>query len=403
MVTTRAANQCYDTNLKRPNNQKGSKESLNKQKPVKKPKTESSLRNLQKQVRQDRRWSLKRYEPNRKPSEYYKIGKYILVKYSHYPWWPSRIVRREDIPSDILKRLPKYKGLAVQFLPSRDYAIIPVSNVGCLDLYECLYVLESNRFTSHIRHTIETIEESIRNDCSFSDAEEPDEDEESEDYENEHITSPLEARKDLNDKKKANITHNKEKAKTSTRDSHGRFIRKKSQTIAPTHTLLEKQEIKEELNEGEKEITRSSPKLPMFSLEVQLNQPLSTAELYARAYYARAKTLLYYRYKLQKILLTFNHYPTESEMADVHCILEKIENFSGLNAELIENTKLFELTFLLKKLSDLQLEHRYHFVDRFHALFTHFLKLSNKPISSSLLTNLLNKNKNEVANPSVPS
>ncbi|WBW74267.1 PWWP domain protein, involved in chromatin remodeling [Schizosaccharomyces osmophilus] len=389
MVTTRAANQSRDTKSKRSNKQANSKKVLKTQNPKKKPKTENSLKNLQKQVRQDRRWSLKKYEPNKKPDEYFKEGKYILVKYSHYPWWPSRIVRREEIPSDILKRLPKYKGLAVQFLPSRDYAIIPVSNVGCLDLYECLYVLESNRFTSHIRQTIEAIAESIKKDCSFSDVEETEEDEEeneqSEDHENEQISSASKAGKGSNDKRTPKRSQDKEKGEISARDSHGRFIRQKVQTVSPI--LAPPEEVKEELDEEAEKIIHASPKLPVFSLNLQLNQPLSTAELYAQAHYARAKTLLYYRYKLQKILLTFNHYPTESEMTDVHYILEKLENFSGLNAELIENTKLIEFSSQLKKLSDLQLEHRYHFVDRFHILFTYFLRLSNKPISSSLETN----------------
>ncbi|KAL2316041.1 PWWP domain-containing protein [Schizosaccharomyces pombe] len=400
----------------RTRSQKRKLEEINNQKKVKTKKKAtgqqtSNMKNLRDVKKKGKQLA---YVPRTSPRKSYKNGEYVLAKMSSFPWWPARVASQKSIPTEVRERLKRNfrmdNGIFVQFLPSRDYAIISSSNVLPLTVDESRFILDHDLSTKYIQKTVGLIIASVKRKVSFSDVEE---DEFEPENTRKKLQKPIEKPKKekieatpkidggkrlKNEKSSAEISQTS-KQRPSRRSARVRTATDNAQK-SPSPIPSPKKTAKKRVR-----FAGSLEELPKFSLEYQLAQPISTVDMYAQVHYIRFNTLLYYRYQLQEILLSYNHYPQESDMSHVHQILEMIENFSAINSELLESTKLYSLFTLLVKLSDIPLDEKYDFSSRFSTLLLQFQAfVKPKTMTNNVSTAPIGKNaqvNTEAARPSV--
>lgn len=106
------------------------------------------------------------------------------------------------------------------------------------------------------------------------------------------------------------------------------------------------------------------------STKVEEKPSISEAELKEKT----RKTVLYLRHRLQKGFLTRDSEPKEEEMADMAEHFKSLEEYKGLEPEIIKLTKIHKVLKAIIRLNSIPKDEEYGFKKRSHELLGHWNK-----------------------------
>ncbi|EMR11560.1 hypothetical protein PNEG_00005 [Pneumocystis murina B123] len=307
----------------------------------------------------------------------YNVGDLVLAKISGYPWWPGMVFPEDIAPKDVMDARPVSKkrrnGMDVQhwlvrFFPTPEYIwaskndIRPLTPEMIDDFLSRKTTKKDIRRSYEIAKTCPTVEDLLaQQSLEMKDESEKDEDEDEDEF-NDNL-------------KDGDIDDNAIKGALKRKIESRKAENKKRRHENDRHKV--------KLNNQEKMISdgsqRNLNKILNGKLKSEENSIISSEKSLQVKWEQKKQQVLFFRHKLQRIMLTNGKVPSETDMPIVNEQLEKLETFKGIDAAILRATKIGKVLKRIVQLSDIPSDEKYFIKERSEKLLDLWKNLLEKP------------------------
>ncbi|KTW29427.1 hypothetical protein T552_01379 [Pneumocystis carinii B80] len=311
----------------------------------------------------------------------YNVGDLVLAKISGYPWWPGMVFPEDIAPKEVIDARPVSKkrrnGMDVQywlvrFFPEPEFIWASKNDIRPLTMQMVDDFLSRKSTKKDIRRSYEiaktcpTVEDLLaQQSLEMEDGLEKDEDED-----------------EFNDNlKDDNIDDDDDDDDDVIKGTLKRRIdSRKGENKKRRH---ENDQNKTKLNNKEKAITGDSQKnlnkVMNGKVKSEENSINSSEQSLQIKWEQKRQHVLFFRHKLQRIMLTNERIPSETDMSIVNEQLQKLEAFKGIDAEILRATKIGKVLKRIICITNIPGDEKYFIKERSRKLLDSWKIMLEKP------------------------